>query len=235
MRRHGRRNFSVMAVSTAAHGVVLMLLALHAPDLRVPQDESRPPQAVIPVLLMPRTPPPAPGAAQPRAIRLHRRPQRLGAEPTPVKPLHVPARTATAAPPAPPVAGEAPPPTLTGEMRATLRLGPLGCANADVLKLTREEREACDEQLARGARDAPWFPPGRTAAKRAALQAEGARKDALVRAKEAPLGPGIQKPFVEASDYDGEPYQSGAGVSAVGQASHPASKRAAKKLGPLRP
>lgn len=235
MRRARRRIISVVAVSALLHGAVLALLALHAPELRAPDEDAGPPLAVIPVLLLPRTPPPAPGAAAPSPIRLHRRPQRVAAETPPIAPLRVPRGALEARPPAPAPPSPLPPPPLTREVRTALRLGPVGCANAEAVNLTKAEREKCDEQLAAGAKDAPWYPPGKTAARRAELQAEGARKDALVRRKEAPLGAGIQKPFVEAADYDGEPYQTGAGVSAVGQATHPPSRRAAKKLGRLKP
>lgn len=237
MRPNRRRTMVVVAVSAAAHAVTAVLLALHAPTLDVPEEEAGPPLPVIPVLLLPRTPPPAPGAAAPAPIRLHRRPQRASPVPADVAPLRVPRQPRDAEAPSPAPPSPLPPPPLTAGVRQALRLGPVGCSNPDAIGLTREEREKCDELLAGGAidRNAPWMPAGKSAARRAELQGEAARKDALVRAKERPLGPGIQKPFVEPSDYDGEPYQTGAGVSAVGQATHPSSKRAAKQLPPLRP
>ena len=45
----------------------------------------------------------------------------------------------------------------------------------------------------------------------------------------------LSKPFVEPSDYDGEPYITGSGSSALGQVTYPPAKKAAKKLGRLPP
>ena len=45
----------------------------------------------------------------------------------------------------------------------------------------------------------------------------------------------LSKPFVEPSDYDGEPYITGSGASAIGQVTYPPDKKAAKKLGRLPP
>ena len=71
-----------MAASVAVHAVLLTAVALHAPRLKVPPEEPGLPEAVIPVLILPRAPPPtaAPGA-RPTPIRLHRRPQRFAEEP----------------------------------------------------------------------------------------------------------------------------------------------------------
>lgn len=233
-----RRAMVIVGASAAAHVAVLTLLALHAPRLQVPAEEPALPHAVIPILLLPRLPPPVPGQATPGPIRLHRRPQRLAAEAPPVAPLQVPKRALETPPaPAPAPPRPTPPPAVSGEVRQVLRLGAVGCRHADLMRLSDAEREACEDQLAAGVRDAPFLAPGRTAARRAELQAEAARKDALVRRKEGPaqVGQGLTSPFAQAQDYDGEPYMSGAGVSLFGQPTHPPSKRAAKQLGRLPP
>ena len=52
---------------------------------------------MIPVLILPRTPPPnATPGAKPSPIRLHRRPQRFADEPPPIAPLVTPTETRTA-------------------------------------------------------------------------------------------------------------------------------------------
>jgi hypothetical protein len=81
----------IVAASLAAHVAVLTVLALHAPRLRIPREVPGPPEAVIPVLIIPRTPPPrrAPGA-RPQPIRLHRRQQPYVPQETPVAPLVAP-------------------------------------------------------------------------------------------------------------------------------------------------
>ncbi|HEY8572707.1 hypothetical protein [Phenylobacterium sp.] len=236
MRARSRRAI-VVTVSAAAHVAVLAVLALHAPQLTMPAEEPTLPHAVIPILLLPRTPPPVAGQADPGPIRLHRRPQPYAAASPSVPPLHVPkaALEAPPRPPAPPRAEPQLPPAVTGQVTQTLRLGTVGCRHADLMKLSRQEREACEDQLAAGARDAPWIPPGKSAKARAEFQAQGARKDALMRQREAPLGTGNTSVFADPQDYDGEPYMSGAGVSLFGPPKHPPSKRAAKQLGPLKP
>jgi hypothetical protein len=238
MRPRRRRNLGIVAGSAVFHLGVLALVALHAPQLTIDEEDAGPPQPIIPVLLVPRLPPPPPGSSAPAQIRLHRRPLRYTTEPLPIDPLPIPPEPAVRTEPAPQQREppqQATPPALPPQVRNALKLGPLGCDRADFLSLSRAEREACEDRLAAGARDAPYLPPGKTAARRAELQAEGARKDALVRRKEAPLAPGIRMPTPQDADYDGEPYITGAGESAVGQAEYKPSKRAARKLERLKP
>jgi hypothetical protein len=225
-----RRTITAVALSAVVHAVVLTYVWLQRPTLPMALERPGPPEAVIPVLILPRTPPRVAGQA-PAPIRLHRRPQRFTAEPPPVAPLHLPEPKAAESPPGPASSSPAPPPPLTAAVRSTLRLGPLGCANADALGLTRAEREKCDEQLAAGAKSAPYIPPGR----RPDLAAAAAQKEARIRAHEAPLGQGNLPRTPPPSDYDGEPNISGSGPSALGQVTHPTSRRAAKKLQPLPP
>jgi hypothetical protein len=203
--RRGRR-ITAVAVSAAVHTLVLTALALHAPVLFIPNEPSGPPEPIIPVLLVPRLPPPAPAAgAQPGPIRLHRRQLRVPPPELPVAPLPAPERPA----PPPAVAGPAtltPAPLLPegprDELRTALRRGPLGCANAQAFELSRDEREACDELLAKGGRDAPFIPPGATltADKRAVLQAAAGRRDADYKYRHGNVPVGATKGMAQGAE-----------------------------------
>jgi hypothetical protein len=161
-----RRTTWAIAASALAHVAVLVLALLERPTLPPQASESGPPQAVIPVLILPRaTLSPAGGAARPGEVRLHRRPQRADQRPSPAEPLPVaplpaapsPAKPAEAAKPSA-VAAEGQPgaPSAPGpDLRAALRHGVAGCANLGAVGMTRAEREACDDQLARGVGQAP--------------------------------------------------------------------------------
>ena len=92
-----------------------------------------------------RTPPPAPGqAARPQPVRLHRRPLRHMRTPLPVAPLPAPEETAAPVPPRaraprrPAPLPEGP----RGDVRAALRQGAVGCANAQAAGLARERELA---------------------------------------------------------------------------------------------
>ncbi len=158
-----RRTSWAIAASVIVHAVVLTVLALQKPMLVLPPEQAGPPLPVIPVLLVPRTPPPLAGQrAKPEPIRLHRRPQRFLPPEVPTVPI---------APPAPPAAAPAPrapvqlhpapqPEGPKGDLRAALRQGPVGCANPLAVGLNRAERDLCDEKLGRGAKDAPFYEPG---------------------------------------------------------------------------
>jgi len=129
---------------------------------------------VIPVLIMPRTPPAPPGAAKPPPIRLHRRQLRRGAAPhPPVEPFVPPATIPT---PKPQPRPSAPPrytvqPSPGTQLSTTLRGGLVGCANPSLL--SRSERERCQEKLGRGAADVPAIAPrGDPALDRAAAARE---------------------------------------------------------------
>jgi hypothetical protein len=51
-----RRTIVATAISAIAHVVVLTILALQAPTLRIPPQVSGPPEAIIPILILPRVP-----------------------------------------------------------------------------------------------------------------------------------------------------------------------------------
>jgi hypothetical protein len=240
--RRRRRTIIATAVSAVVHVAVLTVVAIQAPTLPLPPQEHGPPEAIIPILIMPRTPPPPAGSnTKPAPIRLHRRPQRNLPAELPVTPLPVPAPapSAPAAPSRPlaPIHPAPQPEGPKGDVKAALRHSPVGCGNTLAVGLSRAERELCDESLGKGAKDAEFIPPGMgmTPAKRALLDQAAAAKDAAVRRKEAPLTTSLSKPFVEPSDYEGEPHITGAGASAIGQVTYPPDKRAAKKLKRLPP
>jgi len=148
-----------MALSIGLHAVVLTALALHAPKLVIPREQAGPPEPIIPILIMPRTPPAPPGAAHPPApIRLHRRQLRHEAPPPQEQPFVAPPQIKTPPPPAPKAPVQ---PRITvqpspgAQLSNTLRRGLVGCANPELLSPT--DRERCIERLGRGAREAPYI------------------------------------------------------------------------------
>lgn len=189
------RGYGIVVASVAAHVIVLGLVALHVPRLRAPPAPlSGPPEAIIPVLIMPRALPPAAEAgAAPAPLRLHRRRTRFSDEPVPVAPLIAPA--------APSQDSETPQAagprsitlpryedTLADNARRALR----GRLNCDAPGLTRAEREACNDRFARGARDAPALGLGISPEKESDLARAARRKEEDYRYKRsAPSGVGI--------------------------------------------
>jgi hypothetical protein len=166
-----RRTTWAIGASALAHVAVLAVALLEHPTLPPQTLEAGPPQAVIPVLILPRAALSAAGGeVRPGEVRLHRRPQRADenlspAKPPPVAPLPAallpvapsPAKAAEAGkPPALAAEGQPTAPGAPGpDLRAALRHGVVGCANLSAVGMTRAEREACDDQLARGAKQAP--------------------------------------------------------------------------------
>jgi hypothetical protein len=226
-------SWAVMA-SVLAHLGVLTAVLLQHPTLTIPVEPGGPPQAIIPVLILPRTPAPAAGrGAKPTPIQLHRRSLRNLPPQTPVAPLILPAAKplpAQAQATAPAAARDpAQPPPPSDALRASLRTT-LGC---NVAQLSRDERAACFERLGRGAHDAPYLRQPLAAGKRADLDETGAAKLAARAWPE--LGPGRPGTPPREADYSGNPYMSGAGQDIVGPVNLPPSKRAAEKLGPLPP
>ncbi|WP_309606919.1 hypothetical protein [Phenylobacterium sp.] len=235
-----RRTTWAIAGSTLAHLAVLVVVLLQRPTLPPPAYEpAGPPQPIIPILLMPRTPPePAGGVPHPNAVRLHQRPPRNPSAPAPVAPLLIPPPKpadlpAQGAPAARATAPPAPPPAPSEAVRATLRTT-LGCAEAQATGLSQSERERCAERLGRGAREAAYLAPALSPAKRAALDQEAATREARKASIDRPIPPGANR--AEPADYDGEPYTSGAGApDPHSSMPHTPSTRAARKLGRLPP
>jgi hypothetical protein len=232
-----RRSSWAVTASVAAHLGVLIAVLSQRPTLRIPVEPGGPPEAIIPLLILPRTPPPLAGdGAKPAPIQLHRRQQRHLPEAPPVAPLIAPTVTPSETPAptlAPAAARPSPQPAPPADaVRATLRTT-LGCTEARMAGLTFEDRASCLERLGRGAREAAYLPPALTAEKRAFLEQAGAAKLAQKAAAERAAPSARTAP--EPADYDGEPATGGAGQSAYGPIEHRPSKRAAQKLGPLPP
>lgn len=159
-----RRTSWAIAASALAHLAVLVVALLQKPMLPLPPAEfAGPPQAIIPILLLPRAPArTAGGPPQPGELRLHRRPQRPIEGALPVAPLPAapaPTRPAErAATPASAPAGQAPGASGGPDLSLALRHGAAGCANASLVGMSRAERERCDERLGRAMASAPYLP-----------------------------------------------------------------------------
>ena len=187
-RARRRLNATAMALSIVAHVVVLTALAFHGPRLAPPQELAGPPEPVIPILIMPRTPPAPPGAEPPEPIRLHRRRLRPDIPPPDITPLIIPPRLPTP-PPAQPRAAARPrisvQPSPSERATAALRNSLVGCANPNLL--SPDERERCYERLGQGAAETPHIgPPVDPAIARAAAAREARRLD---RDAPIPAGP----------------------------------------------
>jgi hypothetical protein len=182
-----RRTGGAIAASLIVHLLVGVVILLQKTSLPTPPDLGGPPEAIIPILILPKTPPAAGRKAQPQPIRLHRRPQPFippDVTPAPIAPPTPPAAVAKAAPPAPPALHPAPQPEgPKGDVRTALRGGYVGCANAQAVGLNRAEQDACDEKFGKGAKDAQFAGLGLSADKQRLLDAAGARKDADYRYK----------------------------------------------------
>ena len=174
---HRGRSIGIAAASLAVHAAVLTLVALHAPRLIAPPVASGPPDAVIPVLIVARIPPPhASRNAQATPIRLHRRPQRFADETLPIAPLVVPAVEVDRPAPVEPArstSGQPAQDALAANVRGALR-SRVGCDSPD---LTRAERDGCLERLGAGAGEAPFLGLGVERSKAGELAAAAARRE----------------------------------------------------------
>ena len=70
-----------------------------------------------------------------------------------------------------------------GDVRAALRHSYVGCADRDLVGLTRAERDLCDERFGKGAKDTRFAGLGLSPDKQRLLDASGARKEADNRYK----------------------------------------------------
>lgn len=174
--KRGRR-IGALALSAAFHLLLVVAVVLHSPSLVIPPESSGPPEPIIPVLLTPRTPPAPSGPPAP--IRLHRRPQPF-APPPPIAPLPAPAvQPSRPSAPGPVAIHPAPlPESPKSDLKAALRASPVGCANPDAVGLTRAEREACFEQLGKGAKTAAFPGLGLAREKQEAFDREAEHKEA---------------------------------------------------------
>lgn len=189
-RRGGRRRTGTWAIaaSIAVHIVGGVAVWLQHPSLPLPSSETGPPEPIIPVLIMPKTPA---AAGKPAPIRLHRRPQPFippQVTPAPIAPP-APKGEAPAAPPKLSVPAFHPAPQPEGpkdNLRATLRGSYVGCANPNATGLTKAERDACDEKLGKGAKDVGFAGLGLAPDKLRGLDAAAADKERALRERGAP-------------------------------------------------
>ena len=183
-----RLNATAVVLSIVAHAVVLTTLALHAPRLVRPQEQAGPPEPIIPVLIMPRTPPAPPGATEkPKPIRLHRRQLRRDAQRPDVAPFIVPPTLPTPPPVQPRTSGQPRyrvQPSPSERVASALRGSAVGCANPDLL--SPGERERCDERFGSGALQARHLGPAATPE----LEGAAAAREAGRRSRGAQLTPG---------------------------------------------
>src|SRR5579859_2596529 len=94
-----RRNSWAVAASVVVHLGVLVAALVYRPTLKIPNEPGGPPEPIIPILLMPRTPTPLAGRHGPQApIQLHRRVQRNMPTETPVAPVVIPTAKLVEAP-----------------------------------------------------------------------------------------------------------------------------------------
>jgi hypothetical protein len=161
-----RRAAWTLAASVLGHLAVVAVALLQHSTLPAPRDDGGAPEAIIPVLILPRAQAAAGGPALPGEIRLHHREPRLPESLLPLAPLRSRAATGVGTPSLrqpPPAAvpsetpstaapGEAPP---APDLTAALRHGVIGCVNAAALGMSREDRTRCNEQLGSGAANAP--------------------------------------------------------------------------------
>jgi hypothetical protein len=178
-----RRTIWAVAASITAHLAVILIVAAQRPILMMPPEDLGPPSPIIPILILPKTPPPATGRPAPiNPIRLHRRPQRFIPPEAPTAPIAPP--TPAPAPPAqpsraPPALHPAPQPEgPKGDVRTALRHSEVGCANREAVGLNGAERDLCDEKFGKGAKTAPFLGLGLAADKQRALDATAAQREA---------------------------------------------------------
>jgi hypothetical protein len=133
-----RRGSAAIAASLLAHACLFTVLVWQLEQQKTPAEA---PSVDVQLVRLPR----------------HKRPP--APEPAPAR-SEAPPRDATLPPerPPPPMPTEiapAPPPGGRADGVQQALRGRLGCANATLMRLTKEERERCREQLARGGRRDP--------------------------------------------------------------------------------
>ncbi|WP_293370579.1 hypothetical protein [Phenylobacterium sp.] len=214
-----RRTGWAIAASLAAHLAVGVVILLQRTSLPVPSDLGGPPEAIIPILILPKTPPATAGRkAEVQPIRLHRRPQPFvppDVTPAPIAPPTPPAAPAArSAPAALPALHPAPQPEgPKGDVRTALRGSYVGCANAQAVGLNRAEQDACDEKFGKGAKDALFVGLGLSPDKQRLLDATGARKESDYRYKHS-QAPAIGQTAGGGDHAWGNPAQAGIGETA---------------------
>lgn len=176
------RRFGIVGASLAVHALLLTLVWIQAPRLRAPIAPSGPPEAIIPVLIIPRTPPPAaaPPGAKPTPIRLHRRPQPFSDQPPPVAPLVTPAVPEASAPktaPSPQVIRPTIGPTADDALARNARNALKSQLDCNSPTLSRAEREGCMDRFVDRFKNEPAQGLGIDRDKARGLEAAARRKE----------------------------------------------------------
>ncbi|WP_091738983.1 hypothetical protein [Phenylobacterium immobile] len=178
-----------------AHLGLLAVVAVQAPTLVTPRGVAGPPEPIIPILIAPRSPPKTPGGPPGDPIRLHRRLLRPAGARVDVPPLVTEHPQPKAEPKAP---GAEPRETIEADLRsaqvAALWRARLGCGDPDAFNLTRDEREACEQQLAAAARAAPPTGLALPSDKTILYDRAAAQADLQRREREAPMAVGATPP-----------------------------------------
>ncbi|MFN3515460.1 MAG: hypothetical protein ACK41C_20625 [Phenylobacterium sp.] len=181
-----RRRWTLLTASLLLHAAVLGALALRSPLLQAPAA----PETTIEVTVVPRFIPPErtdiPTRASPARPLNVRRLRELD-EASPVAPLYAPESRGSGGGGAGTSISPAPLPAWQDQLRQALRRGAVGCANAEAVRLTKAERDACDETFGAGAKDAPFIEPPMAPDKRRAFDAAAARKEAYQEYKRGNL------------------------------------------------
>lgn len=179
-----------MAVSLAAHAVVLAFLAL--PHIEAFEDRSNDEDALTVTLERPPRPmvqataPSAETVAAASSIIRPRMPRTVFS--STVAPLQVGRPAAVGAAPHPAPLPEGP----KGDLRTALRGSGVGCANEAAVGLNRREIEKCHERWGEAARKAPVYANAPIAAGASQDFARAAaRQEANRRYRDAPMGPGV--------------------------------------------
>lgn len=184
------RLYALLGVSLLAHAGVLAVLGLREPRLNLAPVPPVMEVQVVPYYVL--STPRAPEAERlPPLVERPIRPRRTlrPDETSPVAPLVTPRAPPAARGPwtLEPAAPGAPAPR--ADLRQALRRGAAGCANPALL--SPEEREACEERLGAGAKDAPFFQPPMDPRKRQAFDEAAAKKEAYQRYKRGNVPPGL--------------------------------------------
>lgn len=140
------RRAAALAAAALAHALLAAWLVLQL----TPPEVAEPPAMQVTLLTLPprdRLQPPPPAAPSPPAS---------ASTPPASAPVARPAAAASTVAPAADWRVRPAEPQETQTARATLRAR-LGCRTADLLALTKAERAACDEALAKGAQNAPAY------------------------------------------------------------------------------
>lgn len=141
------RRALALAAAALAHALLAAWLVLQL----APPEIAEPPAMQVTLLNLPprdRPPPPKTSAQPPRAS--------AATPPASARAARAPSAAPTAAAPAADWRVRPAEPQETQTARATLRAR-LGCRTADLLALTKAERAACDEALAKDAQNAPAY------------------------------------------------------------------------------